>query len=285
MEHTAMTNSPNAEQAEFWSDGAGLNWVDLEHQLDALFANVNAALLNAAQVSHGQKILDIGCGTGATTRDFAARIGDQGQASGIDISTSMLARAKELALPNTTFTLADAQIEPLPTTTYDHLVSRFGVMFFADPIAAFKNLRTSLKPNGRLTMACWAPFKQNPWFTIPRFIATDLLGSPPPMNPRDPGPFAFADPDYVLGILTDAGFINASVDTRDINLSLPGDAENAAMLSSYIGPADSVVRAQGGTKDDKAKIVAATHEKLKVFEINGAVTVPARIHIYSATNP
>lgn len=281
-----MTKAPNADQAEFWSDGAGLDWVTFENQLDALFAGANAALIDIAQPKSGQNILDIGCGTGATTRDFAQVVGPNGSVLGLDISTSMLAQARKSAaaqgLTNARFTCADAQTSPLETAKYDQIISRFGVMFFADPVAAFTNLSSSLTAGGQLTMACWGPFKENPWFTIPRRIATDLLGSPPSVDPRDPGPFAFADVDYVLEILTNAGFTTPSVTTRDIPLVLPGDAANAADLSSYIGPANSVIRAQNGTAQDKAQIVATTKTKLQAFEINGTVTVPAKIHIYSA---
>ena len=276
-----MTDLPNSEQAEFWSDGAGLDWVTFDTQLDELFAGVNAALIKQAAPKPTDIILDIGCGTGATTRDFAAHAAS---AHGIDISTSMLAHAQKSAPTNTGFRRADAQVEPLPANHYDHLVSRFGVMFFDDPVTAFTNLRTALKPTGALTLACWAPFKQNPWFTIPRFIATDLLGSPPSFDPRAPGPFAFANPDYVLEILTNAGFTAPNVQTLDIPLSLKGDAANAAKLSSYVGPADSVIRAQGGSQADKDQIVATTQQHLKPYEVNGAITVPAKIHIYSATN-
>jgi SAM-dependent methyltransferase len=276
-----MTDLPNSEQAEFWSDGGGLDWITFDTQLDELFAGVNAALLQSASPKASDKILDIGCGTGATTRDFSKH---SATADGIDISTTMLAHAQKSAPENTTFTRADAQIEPLTAAHYDHLVSRFGVMFFDEPVTAFTNLRHALKPTGHLTMACWAPFKQNPWFTIPRFIATDLLGSPPPFAPRAPGPFAFADTDYALDILTQAGFSNPTVSTKDVPLTLKGTAANAARLSSYIGPADSVIRAQGGTDDDKAKIIAQTQERLKQYEQDGSVTVPAKIHIYTATN-
>ena len=284
-----MTKAPNADQAEFWSDGAGLDWVTFENQLDALFAGANAALIDTAQPKSGQSILDIGCGTGATTRDFAQAVGPDGSVLGLDISNSMLAQARTSAaaqgLTNASFTCADAQTSPLDAARYNHIVSRFGVMFFADPVAAFTNLYSSLATGGQLTMACWGPFKENPWFTIPRRIATDLLGSPPSVDPRDPGPFAFADADYVLEILTNAGFTAPSVITQDIPLVLPGDAENAAELSSYIGPANSVIRAQDGTASDKANIVAATKTKLQAFEINGTVTVPAKIHIYTAHKP
>jgi SAM-dependent methyltransferase len=276
-----MTDLPNSEQAEFWSDGAGQDWVTFDTQLDELFAGVNAALIKQAAPKSTDKILDIGCGTGATTRDFAAHAAS---AHGIDISTSMLAHAQKSAPANTTFTHADAQTEALPPHHFDHLVSRFGVMFFDDPAAAFTNLRTALKPTGTLTLACWAPFKQNPWFTIPRFIATDLLGHPPSFDPRAPGPFAFADPSYVLEILTDAGFTAPNVQTLDIPLSLAGDAANAAKLSSYIGPADSVIRAQGGTQADKEQIIATTQQKLEPYAANGAITVPAKIHLYTAAN-
>lgn len=276
-----MTDLPNSEQAEFWSDGGGLDWITFDSQLDALFAGVNATLLDHVAPKATDQILDIGCGTGATSRDFARHAG---HVHGIDISTSMLAHAQKSAPENTTFTRADAQTEPLPAGHYDHLTSRFGVMFFENPVAAFTNLRGALKPTGRLTMACWAPFKQNPWFTIPRFIATDLLGSPPSHDPYAPGPFAFADTDHALAILEDAGFTDAQVETLDIPLTLQGDAEHAANLSAYIGPADSVIRAMGGTAEDKANIVAQTREKLRAYEVNGTVSVPAKIHIYTATN-
>lgn len=284
-----MTDAPNAEQAEFWSDGAGLDWVTFENKLDAQFAGANAALIDAARPKSGQSVLDIGCGTGATTRDFAQAVGPNGSVLGLDISTSMLAQARKSAasqgLTNASFTCADAQTSPLESAKYNHIVSRFGVMFFADPVAAFTNLYSGLVEGGQLTMACWGPFKENPWFTLPRRIATDLLGSPPSVDPRAPGPFAFADADYVLEILTKAGFSSASVTTLDIPLVLPGDAANAAELSSYIGPANSVIRAQNGTAKDKAQIVAATKTKLQAFEINGTVTVPAKIHIYTAHKP
>jgi SAM-dependent methyltransferase len=276
-----MTDQPNSEQAEFWSDGGGLDWITFDTQLDELFAGVNAALLETAQPHPSDTILDIGCGTGATTRDFAKHAAS---AHGFDISSTMLAHAQKSAPENTTFTRADAQTEQLAPAHYDHLISRFGVMFFDAPVTAFTNLRNALKPSGKLTMACWAPFKENPWFTIPRFIATDLLGNPPPFDPRAPGPFAFADTDYTLDILSQAGFANPTASTKDIPLTLKGTAANAAKLSSYIGPADSVIRAQGGTDNDKAKIVANTQEQLKHYENNGTVTVPAKIHIYSATN-
>lgn len=281
-----MTDAPNAGQAEFWSDGAGLDWVTFENQLDALFTGANTALIAQALPKPGQNILDVGCGTGATTRDFAQAVGPNGKVLGLDISTSMLAQARKSAaaqgLTNASFTCADAQTSPLPAASFDHIISRFGVMFFAHPVAAFTNLHTSLAAHGQLTMACWGPFKENPWFTLPRRIATDLLGSPPSVDPRDPGPFAFADATYALEILASAGFTAAKVNTLDIPLVLPGDAANAAELSSYIGPANSVIRAQGGTDADKARIVAATKTKLQTFEINGTVTVPAKIHIYSA---
>ncbi|GGA31222.1 class I SAM-dependent methyltransferase [Neptunicoccus cionae] len=281
-----MTDGPNADQADFWTDGAGLDWITYEAQLDALFAGANRALLQTATPQAGQAVLDIGCGTGATTRDFATVVGPSGQVQGLDISTTMLAQAEKSAtaqgLQNVTFTRADAQTTPLPENRYDHVISRFGVMFFENPVAAFENLRKSLKDGGQLTMACWGPFKENPWFTLPRRVATDLLCNPPPMDPRDPGPFAFADTDYVFSILTDAGFASQTVTTQDIPLTLQGSSADAAELSSYIGPANSVIRAQGGTAQDKAEIVRATRIKLEEYADNGTITVPAKIHIYTA---
>lgn len=281
-----MQDSPNAEQADFWTEGAGRDWITYETQLDALFGGVNKALLQTAAPQGGQMVLDVGCGTGATSREFAKAAGPNGKVQGLDISTTMLEQARITAttagLENVTFVQADAQTEPLPENRFDHIISRFGVMFFDDPVAALKNIFRSLKQGGNLTMACWGPFKENPWFTLPRRAATDLLGNPPPMNPRDPGPFAFADTDYVLNILKDAGFAAPTVNTKDIPLTLQGSAADAAELSSYIGPANSVIRAQCGTASDKAEIVKATKTELERYSREGTVTVPSKIHIYSA---
>ncbi|PLS23228.1 class I SAM-dependent methyltransferase [Neptunicoccus cionae] len=281
-----MQDTPNAEQADFWTDGAGRDWITFEVQLDALFGGVNQALLQTAAPVSGQMMLDVGCGTGATSREFAKAVGPNGQVQGLDISTTMLEQAritaKAIGLENVTFVRADAQTEPLPENRFDHIISRFGVMFFDDPVAAFKNIFKSLNHGGNLTMACWGPFKENPWFTLPRRAATDLLGNPPPMNPRDPGPFAFADTDYVLSILKDAGFAVGKATTKDIPLTLQGSAADAAELSSYIGPANSVIRAQGGTAKDNVKIVEATKIKLEQYSREGTVTVPSKIHIYTA---
>ena len=277
-----MTQTANADQATYWSTGGGLNWITAEDRLDQLFANVTDSVIETAGIKPGQTILDIGCGTGHTTRAAAQVAGSDGSALGLDISTSLLARAQERALPNTAFTLADAQTDPLPEQHFDHIISRFGVMFFADPVAAFENLSSALKPEGQFTMACWAPFKLNPWFTIPYSVATKRLGKMAPVNPRDPGPFAFADTAYTLDILEQAG-LNAQVNTHEIPLSLPGTAQEAGVLSNDIGPADSIIRGLNGTDADKAAIVAETVEKLKPYEQNGSVSVGAHIHFYTAT--
>lgn len=277
-----MTDAANAEQADYWSTGGGLNWVSEEDRLDQLFENVTNAVIKTAGIKPGQTVLDIGCGTGHSTRAAAQAAGADGSAFGVDISTTLLARAKERALPNSTFKLADAQSENLPLDHFDHVISRFGVMFFADPVAAFKNLSSALKPDGKITMACWAPFKINPWFTIPYTAATKRLGKMAPMDPREPGPFAFADTDYVLGTLHDAG-LTAQASTHEILLTLPGDAQNAGDLSNYVGPADRLIRGLNGTAEDKAAIIAATIDNLKPYEANGAVSVPAHIHFYTAT--
>lgn len=274
-----MSKPANSEQAEFWSRGGGLDWVTFDKQLDELFAEVNKALLEAVSPDAEDVILDVGCGTGATTREFATKAKF---VDGIDISDSMIARAKQYPNPNTKFSLSDAQVDPIEAEKYDWLISRFGVMFFDDPIEAFKNLRTGLALEGKLAVACWGPFKQNPWFTIPRKIATDFLGSPPSHHPHAPGPFAFSDEIYTLEILKAAGFSEAKVETRDIWLALKGTAADAAKVSSYIGPADSVVRAMGGSDEDKAIIVSQTEKALAAYASDGLVKVPAKIHLYLA---
>lgn len=275
-----MSDGPNAEQAEFWTHGSGMKWVEREEDLNATFEPVNELIAAGAQPLAGAQVLDIGCGTGATARRMAQ---EAAAVHATDISESLLAQARRSAqgVPNMTFALADAQTADLGEGVYDIAVSRFGVMFFADPVAAFVNIRRALKPGGRLAMACWAPFKDNPWFTIPRFIATDRLGRLPPFDPYAPGPFAFAETDRTLGILHDAGF-TARVSTQTLALTPRGGAAQVADLATRVGPAQTVLRERNGTEEDLEAIRTEVEAAFKPFETDSGMRVPASIHLYTA---
>jgi SAM-dependent methyltransferase len=180
-------------------------------------------------------VLDVGCGCGGTSLLLAA---SGAEVIGADISAPMLARARERAAGNAalSFVEADAATHPFRADR-DLVFSRFGVMFFADPTTAFANLRSALAPGGRLTFLCWQPPGRNPWISV-AIAALAPFVTPPadPPDPRAPGPFAFADPDYVRSILDGAGFKAVSVEDCGATLRLGQGVDEAIDFLSDIGP-------------------------------------------------
>jgi SAM-dependent methyltransferase len=184
----------NVDQVEYWNSAVGDTWARMQARLDAAFTPATAALLSMAAPRLGEDVLDIGCGTGETTLALAAAVGDEGSATGLDISEALLARARERAeagLSEALFINADAATFA-DEAGFDLIVSRFGVMFFDDPSAAFANLHKLTAPGGRLCFACWQPAVLNLWATLPMQVLADVLPPQTPADPHAPGPFAFA---------------------------------------------------------------------------------------------
>lgn len=211
----------NADQVEYWNGPEGRHWVSREERFDALLVPFVEPVLDAARVAAGDRVLDVGCGNGALSRAAAARGAD---VTGVDISGPMLDRARARAAGEglvVEFVQADAQVRGFDRG-YDVVVSRFGVMFFADPVAAFVNLARALVPGGRLAFVCWQAMAANEWVTVPALAMLPIVG-PPDVPPADaPGPFAFADPDRVTGILTTAGFADVACTAVGPELALGG---------------------------------------------------------------
>ena len=207
-EGAAMTEA-NADQATFWNAQPGQNWVDFQADLDAQLSEVTDRLLAACAARPGERVLDIGCGAGGSTLALAAAVGAVGSVLGLDLSEPLLARAEErrrdLALGNVRFARGDAQDHPFAPGGFDLAASRFGVMFFADPVAAFRNIARALRPGGRLVFVAWAGPEHNPWFAIPQRAAVARLGPVAPTPPDAPGPMAFRDAARVTGLLEAAG--------------------------------------------------------------------------------
>jgi SAM-dependent methyltransferase len=195
---------------EYWNGEGGRRWLAHMDQTERLLEPLTTSLYEAAAVVAGEAVLDVGCGGGATSREFARRAGPAGRVTGVDVSAPILAVARERSrhLPNRVFETGDAATAAAPARRYDVLASRFGVMFFADPAAAFGNLRHWLAPGGRLAFLCWQSLDRNPWMAVPASAAFRIVPPPPPPPPEPgvPGPFAFADPERTLGILEQAGF-------------------------------------------------------------------------------
>ena len=207
----------NATQIEFWNGETGQNWVSHDALMEAMLQPLGEAVMDSLSLKPGEHVLDIGCGCGHTSLSLADRVGAEGSVTGIDISAPMLAVASQLATEHNAghksvqFLEADAQTHRFTPESYDAAFSRFGVMFFEDPVAAFTNIRASLRPSGRLAFCCWQPRAVNPFMTVPAMAALELLPAPPEIPPRTPGPFAFEEADYVAEILTEAGFEHVAV--------------------------------------------------------------------------
>lgn len=172
-----------------WNGDNGRRWVDNQDRLDRMLSAYGEALIDAAAPAMGDHVLDVGCGAGATTFDVAARVGVEGRSVGLDISAPLIGRARELAAENggaVEFRLADAAKAGF-TPSFDLIVSRFGVMFFEDPAAAFANLRRALKPSGRMVFVCWRGAAENDWTRLPMTAIRDLVPPPPPADPAATG--------------------------------------------------------------------------------------------------
>ncbi|ETX29184.1 class I SAM-dependent methyltransferase [Roseivivax isoporae] len=278
----APGGSPNAAQAEAWGGDMGRRWAARTADLEAQMAGVLDVLLDRAALAPGERVLDIGCGAGGSTRAAARAVGPSGSALGLDISAPLLALARERAPDNARFVQADAQVHGFDGPPFDAALSRFGVMFFDDPVAAFANIRSALAPGGRLVMACWAGPEGNPWFTDPRDAAVARLGPVPQGDPDAAGPMAFRDPSRVLPILAAAGFADAGVETVTPDLHLPDGWAAMERMLPEIGPIPGILRERGGTQEDLRAILGTLHARWRDRIGPDGIRLPARVRIYAA---
>jgi SAM-dependent methyltransferase len=224
----AMTTpDANVDQREYWNSDGARHWVDEEAAYDRQLVPFTTRLLDAAAIEPDESLIDVGCGTGSTTCD-AARAASRGTALGLDISRAMVegarARATRDGITNVTFEVGDAQTRRFEPASADLVISRFGIMFFDDPVAAFANLRTALRPAGRLAFVCWQDMLRNEWIAVPAAAALQHVAPPEAGPPDAPGPFAFADPQGVHAILAEAGYHDITLDGIEDSMLLAGGA-------------------------------------------------------------
>jgi SAM-dependent methyltransferase len=229
---TLHLDPANAEQARAWDGDEGDYWAAHAERFDEAVAEYHAGLMDAARIEADFDVLDIGCGTGQTTRDAASRA-KSGHALGVDLSHKMLELARRLAeregLHNVTFEQADAQVHPFRAGSFDVAISRTGTMFFGDPVAAFTNIGRALRPGGRLAMVAWQPISENEWFReiVTAFAAGRDLPPPPPESPN---PFSLSVPDRVRQLLTTAGFEDPVFEDLHAPMYFGGTADDAHRL-------------------------------------------------------
>ena len=287
MTNAKSSSQSNSDQEEYWNSNAGRKWVEFQDELDRLLERVNDRLLQRSKIELGERVVDIGCGTGATTMGVASLVGESGLALGVDISKTLLdcakRRSSNISDGRIEYTLADAQTRRFDADSFDLVTSRFGMMFFANPVLAFKNLAVALRKGGRMSFVSWADVSANPWFTIPRDAAIDQLGKPAPTSPTAPGPLAFASVDYVLNIMNEAGLIAGSADIEQVELLYSGSAEEAAQLASNVGPAMRIMKEFDGSTADIVEIKKKVAAGFQKFTVNDGLRIPATLNFFRAT--
>lgn len=282
-----MANEANAEGRDYW-DGRAPLWDRRAEAINEFSHQYGAAAMDALGVEPGQRIVDVGCGPGLTTIELARRVGDGGEVIGADISSAMAAaaarRADAAGLTNVSFIAADAQTDPLGVG-FDRVYSRFGVMFFSDPFAAFRNLRESLRPGGRLACAVWGPIGENPWMTHPTLAAAPVLGLElPTPQPDQPGPFSLAEPSRATALLDQAGFEDIAVEvvagSRQIAEASAHDDLETLLEAGPTG--DAFVAADEATRRAALEAVLAIIEP---FREDGGWRLPGVAHVLTAVRP
>lgn len=281
---TPIGHDRNADQIAYWNGPNGQRWTDRQAEQDVLLAPVTQALIDRAAVRQGERIIDVGCGCGGTSMALASRVAPAGFVLGVDISGPMLSRARQLAakgLP-VDFVLADATVYPFDPGSFDLLVSRFGVMFFAEPAVSFSNLRRALRPSGRMAFACWREPRENPWMMAPLQAIYQHVPKLPPQGPEDPGPFAFASEERVHRIIGEAGFKKIGMEPVALafDIAIGRGLDAAVQAAMQIGPGSRAL--DGHPPETRAAAAKSVKETLAPFVRGDNVPLAGSIWIVTA---
>ena len=278
----------NAAQRRYWNTVAGPRWVATPGFRERRNRESLALLLARLGDVTGESVLEIGCGTGALTAPLAAAVGDNGRVVSIDISEPMLGAARqrvgEQGLRNVTLVLGDAQVFDVEPAAFDLATSRMGVMFFADPAAAFRNIASALKPGGRLVFACWAPLAENQHWLISYDVALHHLGPPARAPAHEPSPLAFADPDYIRGILAAAGLAEITVERAHPTI-IGGSPEEEARQALMMGPTARLIEEKKPSEATREKIAREIEAAFAAEAGAGPMRLPATIFLVTARRP
>jgi SAM-dependent methyltransferase len=269
------------DQIAYWNGRAGESWTMYQDRIDRTLEAITDALLLRAKVGRGERILDVGCGCGATTLRLAEHAGRGGKVIGVDISRPMLSRARSrvVGARGAAIVLMEADAETGALPKVDLVFSRFGTMFFANPVAAFRNLHRS---GGRLTMACWRARAENPWARELGDAVASVLGPPEPSPTDAPGPFAFAERTHVVAILGAAGWQEVECEAVDLPLRwvASGELEVVVDFFTHVGPAAR--RLAEAPPADRERAIAAMRESIRRHMTSDGPSLGGAIWIVTA---
>jgi SAM-dependent methyltransferase len=272
---------PGVMSKAFWSQAGGVTWAGVQPLMDRLSQGIADAVVEAADPGPGGAVLDIGCGGGSTTLAMAQRVGPQGRSVGVDVSETLVNAARQAAKGEPIeFLLGDAQDYPFEAAAFDAVMSRFGVMFFDDPVAAFSNLHRTVKPGGKLAFACWRAPADNPMAQVPMQAAAALLSQPPPPPPPAdaPGRFSFAAPDRVQDILERSGWRDIAV--APLDAPSPLSVEELMAISLDLGPLGGLLRSE--PQDVQDRVRAAVAARLETYAVDGVVPMTSACWLVTA---
>ena len=277
----------NKNQRDFWSGKGGDIWVERQNAMDTMLSHLGEAALNKLNLNEGENVLDIGCGCGNTTLNIAKRISPDGQVTGLDISKPMLKRAKEsaneMSISNASFNCVDVQTDDMGEEVYSAAFSRFGVMFFEDPVAAFCNINKSLITGASLSFVCWQSPALNPWQSL--FIEAVKkyvdLPSPPP---RSPSPFAFMESEYVSSILEESNFQNIMIEGHEAEVNMFSGRSLSDSVKDYISinPVVSVML-KDSTEQEKTEIINSAIEAFSPYYSAKGLMFPSATWLVTTT--
>jgi ubiquinone/menaquinone biosynthesis C-methylase UbiE len=279
----------NAAQIESWNGAVGNLWAgdtfrERQNRAQGPFGD---AAIEALGLQPGQHVLDIGCGSGSTTFELANRVGPSGRVVGVDISAPQLQNARKHAEafgnPMIEFHNQDVATFPFASGTFDRAFSRFGVMFFAEPVDAFVHIRFGMKPGGRIAFVCWQSAEQNPWNTLAATVASQYLPPPAPLGPEDPSPYAFRDPNRVNRILSEAGFDGIEIASVERKLIFEPDVTGTVeQLMQYGMMASAIAQA---SEDIRERIKADLGEAIQGYQTSDGVMIDGAAWMVTAECP
>lgn len=280
----SVSKTGNGEQAELWNGRSGRVWVEAQRVLDATFRPFEDALVEAVRAESARDVLDVGCGTGATTLALARLVGERGRCMGVDVSEPMLAAARARAEQERSparFVRADAQTYAFEPGSYDMAVSRFGVMFFDDPVAAFANLRRAVRGGGRLRVIVWRTPAENPFMTVAEQAAAELLPDLAQRPVGGAGPFAFAEPQRMIDVLHASGWGDVDIAPLDLVCTMP-ESELAGVFTR-LGPVGAAYDQADSSL--RARIVEVVRPAFDRFVTGNTVSYTAACWTVGATAP